>query len=151
MIVTEAIDPAYLKSKLDQIVSSLDVSQSTTATLTRFGRSITVGWVIGSETTAPAAGTALVSKAVTSGKTGYIYGFIITAGEANDFKVNWTSGGTARSVRIATAARGSVVLISPTPINEGLGADGGTLITITNVNAGSSGVVYQAALLYGEV
>jgi hypothetical protein len=151
MIVTEAIDPAYLKSKLDQIVSSLDVSLSTTATLTRFGRSITVGWVIGSEMTAPAAGTALVSKSVTSGKTGYIYGFIITAGEANDFKVNWTSGGIARSVRIATAARGSVVLISPTPINEGLGAGGGTSITITNVNAGSSGVVYQAALLYGEV
>jgi hypothetical protein len=93
----------------------------------------------------------LVSKSVTSGKTGYIYGFVITAGEANDFKINWTSGGTARSVRIATAARGSVVLISPTPVNEGLGADGGTSITITNVNAGSSGVVYQAALLYGEV
>jgi hypothetical protein len=32
-------------------------------------------------------------------------------------------------------------------LNEGLPADGGTSVTITNVNAGSAGVVYQAALL----
>jgi hypothetical protein len=30
--------------------------------------------------------------------------------------------------------------------NEGLPADAGTSITITNVNAGSAGIVYQAAL-----
>jgi hypothetical protein len=107
--------------------------------------------VLGSEVTAPAAGTALVSRAVTSGKTGYIYGFIITAGESNSFKLNWTSGGTPRSLRIALASMGSVVLISPVALNEGLPADGGSTVSITNVNAGSSGVVYQAMLLYVEV
>jgi hypothetical protein len=151
MIVTEAIDPAYLKARLDQIVNNLNVSLSTTATLARFGRSITVGWVIGSETTAPAAGTALVSKSVTSGKTGYIYGVFISCGEANDFKINWTSGGAAVSLRVPFGGKGAVLATLEVPMNEGLPADGGTAITITNVNAGSSGIIYQAGILYGEV
>jgi hypothetical protein len=132
-------------------LQNLDVPLTTQATLKRFGRDVSPFWVYGSEATAPAAGTALVSRTVTSGKTGYIYGLIITAGEANDFRLNWTSGGTTRSVRFALASRGSVVLISPVALNEGLSADGGSSITITNVNAGSSGIVYQAALLVAEL
>ena len=118
--------------------------------LTRFGRHISPAWVIGSEVTAPAAGTNLVSRSVSSGKAGYIYGLLITAGESNEFKLIWTSGGAGRSLRVTTASRGSILIVSPVPLNEGLPADGGTSISIQNVNAGSSGVVYQAALLYGE-
>jgi hypothetical protein len=132
-------------------LQNLDVSLTTQAILKRWGKDVTPFWVLGSELTAPAANTALVSQTVTSGKTGFVYGLIITAGEANDFKLNWTSGGTARSVRFTLASKGSVVLISPVALNEGLPADGGSSITITNVNAGSTGIVYQATLLYAEV
>ena len=116
-----------------------------------FGRSISLSWVDGGEVTAPAAGTALVSQTVSAGKSGYIYGFFISAGEANDFKINWTSGGTAKSRRIVFSGSGTLQYVDFIAINEGLPADGGSSITITNVNAGSTGIVYQACLLYGEV
>jgi len=124
-----------------------DAVLSNIAPLVRYGRLVTPTWTYGSETTAPAANTSLVSVSVPSGKKGYIYGFYIAAGEGNDFKINWTSGGSAKSIRIALAGKGSVVAVLNTPLNEGLSADSGTNITITNVNAGSSGVVYQAGLL----
>jgi len=115
------------------------------------GRDISLAWVHGSEVTAPAAGTALVSKTVSAGRTGYIYGFFISAGEANDFKINWTSGGASYSIRIPFSNKGAIHYIDVIPLNEGMGADPGSSITITNVNAGSSEIVYQARLLYGEV
>jgi hypothetical protein len=120
-------------------------------TLTRFGRSISPAWVYGSEVTAPAAGTNLVSKSVSSGKAGYVYGLLISTGESNDFKLVWTSGGTSRSLRIVLASKGSHLIVSPVALNEGYPADGGTTVAVQNVNAGSSGVVYQVAILYGEV
>ena len=128
-----------------------DSTLAAVPTLTRFGRSVSPAWVIGSEVTAPAAGTNLVSRTVSSGKTGYAYGLLISAGEANDFKLVWTSGGASRSLRIAISSRGTILIVSPVPLNEGFPADGGTTVAVQNINAGSSGVVYQAALLYGEV
>jgi hypothetical protein len=132
-------------------LQNLDVALSVLATLKRWGRNVSPVWIHGGEVTAPAANTALVSKTVTSGKSGYIYGFFISAGEANDFKINWTSGGSSYSRRIVFAGKGSLQYVDFVTFNEGLPADGGTNITITNVNAGSSGVVYQAAILYAEV
>ncbi len=119
--------------------------------LQRWGRDVQPFWVHGTEVTAPATGTTLVSKTVSAGKSGYIYGFYISVGEANDFLISWTSGGTAYSIRIVFASRGSLHFVDLVPLNEGLPADGGTSITITNVNAGSAGVAYQARLFYAEV
>jgi hypothetical protein len=132
------------------VLLSTRASEATLKTL-RWGRDVSPAWVYGAEVTAPAAGTALVSKTVSTGKSGYIYGFFISAGEANDFKINWTSGGAAKSVRIPFVSKGAVQYVDFIALNEGLPADAGTSITITNVNAGSSGVVYQAGLLYVEV
>jgi hypothetical protein len=129
---------------------NLDVALTSLARLERWGKDIEPFWVHAAEVTAPAAGTALVSRTVTAGKQGFIYGFLITAQEANDFRINWTST-TARSIRITYNAAGSVESIDATPLNQGLPADGGSTITITNVNAGGSGKVYQARLLYAEV
>jgi hypothetical protein len=39
----------------------------------------------------------------------------------------------------------------PKAYNEGYSADAGTSITITNVNAGSTGIIYQAGLLVAEI
>jgi len=116
-----------------------------------FGRDVSLAWVHGAEVTAPSAGTALVSKTVSTGKSGYVYGFFISATEPNDFKINWTSGGATYSVRIVFGGKGSINYIDFVPINEGMAADSETQITITNVNAGASGQIYQARLLYAEV
>jgi len=131
--------------------AKLDVPLTTLAKLKRWGRNIEPAWIHGGEITAPAANTALVSKTVSSGKTGYIYGFLISAGEANDFKINWTSGGAAKSIRIPFSGEGALQCVDFIALNEGLGADAGTDITITNANAGASGVIYQARLLYAEM
>jgi len=121
-----------------------------TATSIRWGRDVAPAWVHGDEVVAPVANTALVSVTVSTGRAGYIYGFFISCGEANDFKINWVVGGAAKSVRIPMA-KGSLHYVDFIPLNEGMPADGGSSITITNVNAGGAGVIYQARLLYGEV
>jgi len=139
------------EATLSSVLSQLDVTLSTLAKLKRWGRDVEPEWVHADEVTAPAADTALVSVTVSTGKTGYIYGFFISAGEANDFKINWTSGGVAKSIRIPFSGSGALQYVDFVALNEGLGADEGTDITITNVNAGSAGVVYQARLLYAEV
>ena len=130
---------------------NLNIDLTTLQALIRWGRNVTPTWVIGQEYTAPTANTALVSKTVSTGKTGYIYGFMITAGEANDFKINWTSGATSYSKRIVFGGKGTVHFVDVIPLNEGLPANAGTNITITNVNAGGTGIVYQCALLYAEL
>jgi hypothetical protein len=117
------------------------------AMLIRWGRDVTPVWVHGDEVTNPAAGTALVSWAVPEGKVGYIYGFYISAGEGNDFKLNWTSGGVTYSRRVIFPGNGTLHFVDMIALNEGLPADPGSTISITNVNAGSTGIVYQAALL----
>lgn len=106
-----------------------------------------IQWVYGSIVSAPAAGTALTSFSVPTGRQGYIYGYMITASEANTFEIRWTSGGTARSIRIAFPGAGTIHGMLLVALNEGLPADGGTSISIVNVNAGTTGSYYQAGLL----
>jgi len=139
------------ETTLSSVLAQLDVTLSTLARLKRWGRDIEPEWVHGDEVTAPAAGTALISKTVSAGKVGYIYGFFISAGEANDFRINWTSGGATKSIRIPFSGKGALQYVDFAALNEGLPADEGTDITITNVNDGSSGVIYQARLFYAEV
>ncbi|HLE80328.1 MAG TPA: hypothetical protein VJA25_03455, partial [Dehalococcoidia bacterium] len=57
----------------------------------RWGRAISVAWVHAAEQVAPGAGAVLVTRAVSAGVSGYIYGFLISAQEANNFLLNWTS------------------------------------------------------------
>ena len=132
-------------------LQNLDVALSTLAKLQRWGRNVEPSWVHGDEVTAPAADTKLVNTTISTGKSGYIYGFFISAGEANDFKINWTSAGAAKSIRIPFSGKGALQYVDITPLNEGLPADEGTEISITNVNAGGTGVVYQARLFIVEV
>jgi hypothetical protein len=136
----ETVDPTSLYNNINSMPANI-----------RWGRNVAPAWIIGSEATAPAANTALVSKTVSTGKTGYIYGFMITAQEANDFKINWTSGGITYSKRIVFGGKGTIHFVDVVALNEGLGAGAGTNITITNVNAGGSGIVYQCAILYAEL
>ena len=117
----------------------------------RWGRNLEPSWSHAAAQVAPGAGTALVTQAVGAGRHGYIYGFFISVGEANDFLLNWTSGGVARSKRIIFGSMGTTECVDAAALNEGLPADPGTNVTITNVNAAGVGIVYQANLLYGEI
>jgi len=119
--------------------------------LQRWGRNVDPTWTHAAEVVAPAAGTALVTQAVTAGMAGYIYGFFIACTEANSFLINWTSATVAYSKRMVFGAGGSMEAIDQIPFNEGLPADAGSNITITNVVAGAAAQVYQACLLYAEV
>jgi hypothetical protein len=121
------------------------------ARLIRWGRDVTPTWIYAAEVPGPGLGAVLVTQGVGAGHVGYIYGFFISVGEGNDFLLNWTSGGLAYHRRMVFGAGGTVEAIDQIPLNEGLGADGGTNITITNVNAGGVAIVYQANLLYAEV
>lgn len=108
-------------------------------------------WVHGVEVTAPAAGATLVSRLVGSGKTGFLYGFLISAQEANNFYINWISGGVAYRILIVFGGMGSTQDTESIPFNKGLPADAGTNIWITVIGPGSQGVLYQARILYAEV
>jgi len=138
-------------NELSSYIKNIDLSLSVLALYARYGRSITPTWIHGSEATAPSAGATLVSKTVSSGKKGYIYGFFISAGEANDFYIQWVSGGTTYKIRIPLSSKGAVQYVDFVALNEGLPADDGSTVSIIVVNAGSSGVVYQSRLLYAEV
>lgn len=138
-------------NELSGYVKNIDTALSILYKLIKFNRAVSPAWTYGSETTAPVAGTSLVSKTVSAGKTGYVYGVFISAGEANDFKLTWTSGGASYSIRIPFSGKGALQVVFDVPINEGLPADGGSTISLTNVDAGSAGVVYQAGILYAEL
>lgn len=131
--------------------SSAGIGGTLEANVVRWGRSVNPAWTHAAEVVAPVAATALVTQAVTPLRTGYIYGFFIACQEANDFLINWTSGGVAYSKRIIFIVGGALEVIDTVAFNEGLPSDGATNITITNVNAAAPLMVYQATLLYAEV
>lgn len=106
-------------------------------------------WIRGAEQTAPAPNTVLVTKAVSAGHEGFIYGFEITATEANEFLIKWNDG-AARQNRIVFASAGTMLVVFSKAYNEGEPAADTTNITIENVNAGNAGKTYSARLLYGE-
>jgi hypothetical protein len=145
------LDVALSSRASDATLSALntEVTNNTWQKM-RYGRTLSsLTWVYGSVASAPAAGTALASYSVPSGKQGYIYGYFISASEANQFEIRWTSSATARAIRIIFIAGGTVHAASLLALNEGLPADPGTAISIVNINAGAAGSVYQAGLLVG--
>jgi hypothetical protein len=118
----------------------------------RYGHLLTPRWFFGALVTAPAAGVELVGVDVSAGKKGYIYGFYISASEANDFNLEWTDqSGNLQQYRIVLAGKGTVHYADIVPINEGIAAQGGSRISIKVVNAGSTGSYYKAGVLEGEV
>jgi hypothetical protein len=145
-----AIGMAGLAFGASPAISDTQLAQLT-ALYTRWGRQIVPAWIYAAEQAAPIAGAVLVTQAVTAGKTGYIYGAFISAEEGNEFLINWTSGGVAKSKRLVFSSLGSFEFIDQVPINEGLPADAATNVTITVVTAAGAGKIYQANLLYGEL
>jgi len=102
-------------------------------------------WTDGAEATAPAAGATLVSKTVTAGMTGRVFGVHISADEANQFQllVNATV-----IKRFALGGAGVIHIVLALPLKDSIAA--ASVITIKNVTAGAALKVYQASLLYDE-
>ena len=115
-----------------------------------FNRNVKPSWSYLPYFTAPAGGSVLIQKDTVATAT-YIYGFFIAAGEANAFLINWTFAGSIYSRLIPLGGVGAVETIDCVPLNEGQPADKKSVITITNINAGGAGILYQAGLLIGEV
>jgi len=148
--VLDATDVRINPAKEDGNLARLDVPLTEHAKRQRWGRNVEPEWVHGGVYTAPPANTWLVSRTVSAGKKGYFYGFLITAGEANDFRIAWTSGGSYRLILIFFGGKGTTESVSRVAMNEGMPADEGTPVLIQNINAGGAGVDYQARLLYAE-
>jgi len=119
--------------------------QIITPSMIRWGTPREPTWTYGSETTAPGAEATLVSKTVSSGKTGKVFGISISSPEANDFRLY---SGTTVKKRYSISAAGAIEVILANPIIDDVGT--GTAITIKNVNAGAAGLIYKADLLYDE-
>lgn len=117
----------------------------------RWGIATEPTWIYAASVAAPAAGTALVTRAVGAALSGYIFGLLISVTEANNFRVNWVSGGIARSKLFVLAGPGTVEIVDQIALNTGLLADPGSVVTITNVNVAGVGSTYQANLLYAEL
>ena len=115
----------------------------------RWGKQILPEWTHGIEITDPANATALVTKAVSTSKQGFIYGFYISTPVAIDCKINWTSNSVSKSLRIINSGKGTTIFTDMVPINEGTPADANTNMTITNVGSGLG--VFQCGLFTGEV
>lgn len=112
----------------------------------RWGVAREPAWVSGTVTDNPGAGTALVSKTVTAGKTGRVFGLSITADEANTFDLY---ADAVKKAHFAMAAAGNIYVVLPAPMVDSLAV--GTVVAIKNVSAaGGAGKYYQAQLLYDE-
>jgi hypothetical protein len=116
-----------------------------TSAETRWGIPREPTWIDGAETTAPAAGTTLVSTTVGTGKTGRVFGVHISADEANSFQLLVD---TTVVKRFALTAAGTIHIVLNTPLKDNIPA--GATVKIINVNAAAAGKVYQASMLYDE-
>ncbi|MEM3356762.1 MAG: hypothetical protein QW166_02930 [Candidatus Bathyarchaeia archaeon] len=102
-------------------------------------------WVDGAEATAPAAGTALVSRTVSAGMTGRVFGVHISADEGNQFRL-YVDATVVK--RFALVAAGTIHIVLALPLKDNIAA--GSVVSIKNVVAGATGKVYQASVLYDE-
>lgn len=102
-------------------------------------------WVDGLEKTAPSAGEALVTKTVSSGKTGRVFGVHITADEANQFQL-CIEANVVKDFTLGLA--GTIHIVLGTPLIDNVAT--GKAVTIKVISAGGMGRVYQSSLLYDE-
>lgn len=102
-------------------------------------------WVDGLEVTGPlvSAGTSLVTKTVSSGKLGRIFGLHIAVDEANQFQLYQDS---TVIKRFPLNDAGVIHVVLATPLLNNVSG----VIAIKNVAAATSGKTYQSSLLYDE-
>lgn len=125
-------------------MSGAKLSNNASGTL-RWGTSKPPFWVDGAELTAPLADAVLVTRTVTKGKEGKVFGVHITSPEANAFRLNI---GTTVSKRFDLPVGGTIEVVLAAPLADDIPGD--TIITVTNITNAGGATVYQASLLYSE-
>jgi len=103
-------------------------------------------YVQGSEVKGPSAGATLMSYTVPQGFRAHVVAVEVLAGDANEFTLGWTSGGSARSKKIYVPTAGYYMVKFPLPPTLGAPADAGTAVTLSVVNAGLASSKYYAAM-----
>ncbi len=118
-----------------------------------FGRNVRPTWVHADISSNAGAKSALVTKTVTSGKKGFIYGWeIVSEDTSNNFQLNWISDGVGKRLLIVFAGSGNTMAeYRGAALNEGFPADAGTNVDISNNVAAQANKRLQARLLYAEV
>ena len=119
------------------------IDRSGLAMRTRWGIPREPFWIDGTENTAPAAGTMLVTRVVSPGLSGRVFGVHIKANEANAFQLKV---GSATMKDFAVGAEGFLTVVLGNPLVDNIAS--GTTVYIQNVFTGTS--VYQASILYDE-
>jgi len=77
----------------------------------------------------------------------YLYGFVLTATEQNDFAIMWSSGGTAKQLYINCGSEGTTIYTSKVAINKGTPVQYNDYLAIVAVNNVGNMQLYQSALL----
>jgi len=119
------------------------------ARLIRFGRKVKLNWTYTIDMIITYPNTILASAYIPPGHKGYIYGFFISCGEANDFYISWVHEGATQELLIQLPGKGTIQYVDFVPLNEISPADEDTYITITNRLSPSGSALYQARILYG--
>lgn len=124
--------------------NGLRVEPSNTSML-RWGIPREPVWEHGAVETAPAALTDLVTWTVSTGKKGRVFGFHLSAGEANEFSLNVDA---TEYTRYHLGSANPIDVVFPKPIVDDIAAGG--IVAIKNVTAAAAGITYQSSLLRDE-
>ena len=116
-----------------------------TISMIRWGIPREPAWVDGAAAVAPTTAAVLVSKTVTTAKTGRVFGIHISADEANQFDLFLDAVAKNHYVM---ASGGTMDIVLASPIQDAIAA--GVVISVQNVVAGGEAMTYQASLLYDE-
>jgi hypothetical protein len=126
-------------------LAALKGLNTATIAMIRWGIPREPAWVDGAAVVAPATSAVLVTKTVTTAKTGRVFGIHISADEANQFDLFLDAVAVNHYVM---ASGGTMDLVFSSPIQDAIAA--GKVISIQNVVAGGEAMTYQASLLYDE-
>lgn len=109
-------------------------------------------WAYADPSNNAAANSALIQKTVSTGKSGHVYGLMISSEDpSNNFVLGWTSGSASKSMLIVMNTPGTMMIKENVPLTEGAPADAGTAVNVKNSQAATAGARLQAWMLYGEI
>ena len=120
----------------------------------RWGYPVEPIWTYSAVSTGPlAAGMVLLSRPVSSGYNGYIWGYFLSENDPNGnaFLIRWVNGTTVYQQMVVMNGPGTVNFVSAKTINDGLPASPNTTMAIQILNAASTNALYVVGILYGQV
>jgi len=137
-----------------QIYSVLSSNVNYPMNQLRWGYPVEPIWTYSAVSTGPlAAGTVLLSRPVSSGYNGYIWGYFLSENDpsGNVFLIQWVNGTTVYQQMVVMNGPGTINFISVKAVNDGIPASPNTTMVVKILNAASTNALYMAGILYGQV